>query len=366
MGNKSQYDKVLILIILMLVSFGVIMIFSASSAISFKDLGDEFHYFKRQLAFAILGFIVMGAMIYLDYHVLREFVYPIFLVSLVFLILVIIPGVGREINGAHRWLGISSISFQPTEFVKLALILYLAYSLTKKDEKIRTLTVGFLPHIVLLLIIASLIMLQPDFGAAITIGIIVFIMLFNAGTRPSYIVGSVIAIAPIVYYAIVSVDYRLDRITAFINPWKDPLNTGYHIIQSFLALGSGGLVGMGLGEGTQKLFYLPYAYSDFIFAVIGEELGFIGVVILICAFSLFTIRGIRASRRAPDLFGTYLALGITALISVEVILNLGVVTGLFPTKGMTLPFISYGGSSLLACMTGAGILINISGQGGEK
>jgi cell division protein FtsW len=360
--EKVQYDKTLILTVTLMVIFGLIMVFSASSVVSFKELGNEFYFFKKQFIFSLLGFGVLFLMMKTDYHVITKYVYPILLGSILLLIFVLIPGIGREVNGARRWIGILGLSFQPAELAKLALVIYLAFSFTKKDDKIKTLKIGFIPHMILLLVVAALIMLQPDFGAAVTVGVLVFIMLFIAGTPLYYILTALLLAAPFLYIAVIKVEYRLQRITAFLNPWEDPQKTGYHIIQSFLAFGSGGVAGTGLGAGTQKLFYIPYAYSDFIFAVIGEELGFIGAILVIFGFLIFAVRGMKTAQRAPDPFGMYLAFGITALITVEAILNIGVVTGIFPTKGMTLPFISYGGSSLLVSMTAAGILINISGQ----
>jgi cell division protein FtsW len=363
MRNRSEYDWVLIALIIVLVIFGIMMVFSASSAIAYSEKGDASFYLKKQLLWSFLGLLAMAAMMRVDYHLLRKYVYPIFLTSLFLLVLVLVPGIGKKINGARRWIELFGFTFQPGELIKLTLVIYLAYSLTKKYEKIKTFTVGFVPHIILLLIVAALIMLEPDFGAAVTIGTIVIIMMFVAGTRFYYLAATAIAAVPAIYLAIAHSAYRMRRIMAFMDPWADPLDSGYHIIQSFLAFGSGGIMGTGLGEGTQKLFYLPFAYSDFIFAVIGEELGFIAVVAVIVAFGLFCARGIRIAKKAPDLFGSYLAVGITVLITAEVILNIGVVTGLLPTKGMTLPFVSYGGSSLLTSLTAVGILLNVSSQG---
>jgi cell division protein FtsW len=363
MGSRNEYDRVVIVLIGVLVVFGIMMVFSASSAIAYSEKADAYFYLKKQLLWALLGLSAMFVMMKVDYHLLRTYVYPIFLASLFVLVLVLVPGVGMKINGARRWIEIFGFSFQPGELIKLTLVIYLAYSLTKKYEKIKTFTVGFVPHIVLLLIVAALIMMEPDFGAAVTIGTIVIIMMFVAGTRFYYLAATVIAAVPVIWYCIAHSAYRMRRIMAFMDPWADPQDTGYHIIQSFLAFGSGGIFGTGLGEGTQKLFYLPFAYSDFVFAVVGEELGFIAVVAVIAAFGLFCMRGIRIAKRAPDLFGAYLAVGITTLITVEVILNIGVVTGLLPTKGMTLPFISYGGSSLLTSLAAVGVLLNVSSQG---
>ena len=363
MGNRFQYDRVLIIVVLLLVVFGIMMVFSASSIVAFSDKGDAYYFLKRQLLWALLGLGALAAMMRTDYRLLRTYVYPIFLVSLFLLVLVLIPGIGKEVNGARRWISFFGFRFQPGELIKLTLVIYLAYSLTKKYEKIKTFTVGFVPHIVLLSIVVALTMLEPDFGTSVTIGIIVIIMMFVAGTRFYYLAATAVAAVPLVYVSIMHSPYQLKRIMAFLNPWADPGNSGYQIIQSFLAFGSGGIMGTGLGEGTQKLFYLPFAYSDFIFAVIGEELGFLVSVVVILAYVLVCARGIKIARGAPDLFGTYLAVGITALITVEVILNVGVVTGLLPTKGMTLPFVSYGGSSLLTSMAAVGVLLNISSQG---
>jgi cell division protein FtsW len=363
MGNRFEYDKVLIVVTALLVVFGIMMVFSASSVVSYTEKGDAYHYLKRQVLWALLGLSAMLALMRVDYHLLRTYVYPIFLTSLLLLVLVLLPGIGKPVNGARRWIGLFGFTFQPGELIKLTLVIYLAYSLTKKYEKIRTFTVGFVPHIVLLAIVVALTILEPDFGASVTIGMIVIIMMFVAGTRFYYLAATVIAAVPLAYLSIIHSPYQKERIMAFLDPWAYYKDSGYQIIQSFLAFGSGGIVGTGLGEGTQKLFYLPFAYSDFIFAVIGEELGFIVVVAVIFAFVLFCARGIRIARSAPDFFGTYLAVGITTLVTIEVILNIGVVTGLLPTKGMTLPFISYGGSSLLTSMAAVGILLNISSQG---
>jgi len=363
--SRYQYDKVLIAVTLFLVFFGIMMVFSASFVVSYQENGTEYYIFQRQVSFAVLGLLLLAMTMVLDYHVLKSSVYLILGVSLLLLVLVLIPGIGKEINGARRWLGFMGLNFQPSELAKLALVIYLAYSLTKKDDKIKSLKVGYLPHLVVMVIMAYLIWKQPDLGAAVTIGVIACIMLFMAGTRLSYLLVTVLGAGLVLYYKIFGEGYNSNRITAYLNPWEDQFGSGYHIVQSYLALGSGGLTGVGLGQGIQKLYYLPYAYSDFIFAVVGEELGFIGAVLVIGAYALLAVRGFRAARRAPDLFGTYLAAGITCLITVGAILNIGVVTGLFPTKGMTLPFISHGGSSLVINMLAAGILINVSGQGVE-
>jgi len=365
-GETVRYDRVLLALTIVLVIFGIMMVFSASSVVSLKESGNAFRYFIRHLIYCVLGLVAMSVMMRIDYHILKRFVYPILLGSLILLLLVLVPGVGKVINDSRRWIGFMGLTFQPAELAKLTLVIYLAYSLTKKDEKIRTLAVGFVPHIILLAIIAAFIMLEPDFGAAVTVGVIVFIMLFIAGVRFLYIVVSAAAAVPVILIGLKSAPYRWERITAFLDPWADPQGAGYHIIQSYLAFGSGGFMGTGLGGGTQKLFYIPYAYSDFIFAVIGEELGFFGAVLIVAAFSVFAVRGFRAARLAPDLFGTYLAMGITSLITLGAIMNIAVVVGLLPTKGMTLPLVSYGGSSLLVTMTAVGILLNVSGQGRES
>jgi cell division protein FtsW len=275
----------------------------------------------------------------------------------------IFPGLRHEVGGSARWLKFSFLSFQPAELAKLALVIYLARSLTKKEGRMQSLKVGILPHFIVLGGLFFLVLKQPDFGTGIVFATLVFILLFAAGARVLYLGAAVLAAVPVLFYVATRAHYRMGRLLAFLDPWKDPSDSGFQIIQSFLGFGAGKLFGLGLGQGHQKLFYLPEVHTDFIFSVIGEELGLLGVTVVMGLFVFLTWRGFRASFRAADLFGAYLALGVTLLIAVQALLNMGVVLGLLPTKGATLPFVSYGGTSLMINLMAVGILLNISSQG---
>jgi cell division protein FtsW len=259
-----------------------------------------------------------------------------------------------------RWLKIQSFSFQPSEFAKLGLIIFLAYFLTKKEEKIRSFSFGFLPTVVLSGIVIALVAKEPDFGAALFLTVMVFLLLFVSGARLIYVAGAFLLIAPVAYYFLMNTAYRYKRLMSFIRPWEDSTGTSFQIIQSFLSFGSGGLFGLGLGEGRQKLFFLPAPHTDFIFSIIGEELGLVGAIIVVVLFFILTLRGVQIGLSLEDRFGAYLALGITLMISLQAVINMGVVLGLLPTKGLTLPLISYGGTSLVANLLGVGILLHLS------
>ena len=362
MESRKVYDNLLLLIVLTFVILGIIMVYSSSSVTAAKNFGTSTYFLKRQICFAGIGFLLMFLAMKVRYQYLKHFVYYILIGSILLLVLVLIPGVGTTVGGSTRWFRFGPISFQPSEFTKLALIIFLAYSLSNKTNKIKTFAVGFLPHVIVTLTLAILVLLQPDFGSAMILVMLFTILIFAAGSNLKHI-GSFLAMGTVgAYFLISAVSYRLERFTAFLNPWNDPMATGFQIIQSFLAFGSGGLWGTGLGNGKQKLFYLPEAHTDFIFSIIGEELGFIGVLGIIILFIILAYCGIKICSNAPDLFGTYLALGITSFIVLHAVINLGVVMGLLPTKGSTLPFISYGGTSLIVNLTGIGILLNISSQ----
>jgi cell division protein FtsW len=276
------------------------------------------------------------------------------------LILVLIPGIGNQAGGASRWIRLGPISIQPAEVAKLGLVIYMAYSLSKKKDKVKSLTKGFIPYMIVLALLLALLLLQPDLGSALAMGAVAMIMLLVAGTRLTYLVSIAIIAAPLLYYAVMNVDYRRRRILAFLNPWEDPSDTGFQIIQSWIAFGSGGFGGNGLGQSHQKLFFLPEAHTDFIFAVIGEELGYAGVFVVAAMFLVLIVRGMRASLLAPDDFGRFLAFGMTLLLGLQAFVNIAVVMGMVPTKGMALPFLSYGGTSLLTTLLAVGILLNIS------
>ena len=358
----KEYDKTILLLAVVLTCFGVVMVYSSSSIMAAKRFGDGLYFLKRQGLYAILGFILMAAMMHLDYHHLRRLVIPFFLCCAVMLVAVLIPGIGSHAGGAARWIRLPGFSIQPAELAKLGLILYMAHSLAKKKEKIKSFKFGFIPYMVVLAVLLFLMLLQPDLGGALTLGVVAMVMLLVAGTRLSYLMSVVILALPFLYFAVMNVDYRRRRIMAFLNPWEDPTNTGFQIIQSWIAFGTGGLFGNGLGEGKQKLFYLPEAHTDFIFSVVGEELGFAGVIVITAMFLVLVMRGLRTSLGAPDDFGRYLAFGVTLLLGLQAFVNIAVVMGMLPTKGLALPFLSYGGTSLLTTLLSVGILLNISSQ----
>lgn len=360
MTRKIPFDYWLFVITFALVLTGIVIVFSSSSIYALQHFSDSYYFLKKQIFFAAFGFLFLIALLFVDYHHLYKIIYPFLAIGLLLMIALFIPGIGHRVGGARRWIDFGFFRFQPSEIAKYAVVFYLAYSLSKKEEKVRSFIIGFLPHLVVTGIFLALLLLQPDFGTAVSIAFIVLLMLFAAGARLSYLISALLVVIPAAWFLIMSAPYRKKRILAFLNPWNDPENTGFQIIQSFLAFYSGGILGLGLGDGRQKLFYLPEAHTDFIFSVAGEELGFFGVMLIVSLFILFLYRGIRIALRAPDLFGVYLALGITALISFQAITNMGVVMGLLPTKGLALPFISAGGTSLICNLAGVGILLNIS------
>lgn len=362
MKKLEGYDMIILLMVVMLTCFGVVMVYSASSVMAAKKFNDGFYFLKRQGLYALLGFGVMAVAMQIDYHFWRKFAVPMLLGCLVLLVLVFIPGIGGTAKGASRWIRFPGFNFQPSELAKVALIVYMAYSLDKKQEKLKEFMSGFVPYMVILAILLAILLKQHDMGAALTMGTVALVMLFAAGTRPRYIFGMGVLAAPFAWYLVVTEAYRMRRITAFLDPWQDPTNSGFQIIQSWIAFGTGGIFGQGLGEGKQKLFYLPEAHTDFILSVVGEELGFVGVMVIAAMFLLLLQRCIRVALGAEDNFGRFLAFGIAILLGLEAFINMGVVTGMLPTKGLALPFISYGGSSLIISLFAIGLLLNVSSR----
>ncbi len=360
MKAKRRFDFILLIVTLALVSIGIIMVYSTSAILAGDRFGDPYYFLKRQLLFAGIGLVLMTFMIFFNHEVLKKFAYPILISSILLLIAVLIPGIGHRAGGAMRWIRIQSFSFQPSEFAKLGLIIFMAYFLTKKEEKIRSFSFGFLPTLLLSGLVIALVVKEPDFGAALFLAVMVFLLLFVSGARVIYIAGAILMSTPVVYYFLTRAAYRYKRLISFIRPWEDPTGTSFQIIQSFLSFGSGGLFGLGLGEGRQKLFFLPAPHTDFIFSVIGEELGLVGALIVVLLFFILTLRGIQISFSLEDRFGAYLALGITLMISLQAVINMGVVLGLLPTKGLPLPLVSYGGTSLITNLIGIGILLRLS------
>lgn len=357
----EKYDPYILIITLALTCLGVVMVFSASAVMADKRYHDGFYFLKRQGGFALLGLLVMFVTMRFDYRQWKTLsVYALGL-SLLLLLAVLIPGIAGTAGGSSRWIKLFfGLRFQPSELAKISLVMFMAFSLDRKQDKVKELGKGFLPYMVVLMILIALLLKQPDLGSAVTLCLVAFTMLFTAGTRPSHILAVILISLPIFYKLVMDVDYRRQRIVAFLDPWQDPLHGGYQIIQSLLAFGKGGLSGVGLGNGMQKLFYLPEAHTDFILAVIGEEFGFLGVVIVIGMYFLLVQRAFYIALAAQDTFGRFLALGIAALFGIQATFNMGVVTGLLPTKGLALPFLSYGGSSLLVSLFSVGILLNIS------
>jgi len=343
-----------------LICIGIVIIYSASSIYAWERYGDSLFFLKRHLIFVALGALFAFSAMGMNYSRLRRWAKPLLVFSIFLLILVLIPGIGREVGGARRWFRFGRISFQPSEMVNLVMIIYLADFISRKEEKIKTFSKGFLPPIFVLGFTSLLILMQPDLGTTMALGIVVFIMLFIAGISPAYLISLVLVSMPALFVLIFSVPYRRMRILSFVNPWMDPKGSGFQIIQSLIALGSGGIFGQGLGHSKQKLFYLPAAHTDFIFSIIGEELGLLGTVGIIILFIIFIHQGLKIIKNSPDRFGYFLSLGLVLMICLKAAINIGVSCGLLPTKGLPLPFISYGGTSFVFDLVSVGLLLNIA------
>ncbi|MBW1666529.1 MAG: putative lipid II flippase FtsW [Deltaproteobacteria bacterium] len=360
--ENFRYDYFLLIPTLLLVAFGLVAMYSASSFVAEHKIGDSYYYLKRQAMFSLAGLCIMMLAKNIPATVYRKLVYPFLLLSFSLLIVVLVPGVGVKVGGASRWFRFAGYSFQPSELAKLSLAMYIAYSMAKKGPNMSFFSKGVFPHLVVTGAFMVLILLQPDLGTVVIVGTWLLIMLFVGGASFFHLVGIVLLSMPALFWLIWRADYRLKRWWAFLNPWQDPQGLGFQIVNSFLAFGSGGLFGVGLGNSKQKLFYLPEPHTDFILSIIAEEIGFIGVSAVVVLFGLVVLRGIQIALNAPDLYSTYLALGISTFLGLQVLINIGVVMGLLPTKGLPLPLISYGGSSLMISLLGIGILLNISSR----
>jgi cell division protein FtsW len=359
MAKKLSSDSSLFAVTVAMLGLGLVMVWSASSGLAQERHGNAYYFLIRQVVWACVGLVCMVAAMRTDYRKLRHpaVVYGAVLATLVLLIAVLfLPAV----NDTHRWIRLGSLSLQPAEVAKLSTILFLAYHLERRGENVNEFLPSLFPVLLLLGWFAFLIFIQPDLGSAATVILIGCVMLFLAGVRLRYFAALAVLGLPVLYQAIMMAAYRRDRIEAYLNPWSDARGSGYQIIQSLIAVGTGGLSGVGLMEGRQKLFYLPYPYSDFIYAVIGEELGMLGAGAVVLGFVLLLWRGVRAAWQAPDAFGTFLAAGLTLSIVLQGLINVSVVLGLLPTKGIPLPFISAGGSSLLFTLLSVGLLLNIT------
>jgi cell division protein FtsW len=360
--EHAGYDYVLLIPTLLLLGFGLVAIYSASSFLAEHKMGDPYYYLKRQGMFCLFGLCLMIFAKNIPSWAYRKLVYPLLFVSIGLLGLLLVPGFGVKVGGACRWLRFAGYSFQPSEFAKLALAIYVAYSLAKKGPNMAFFSRGIVPHLMVAGVVITLILLQPDLGTSIIIGCWLLLLLFVGGVKIFHLMGVVLLFMPVVLWLVWRADYRLKRWWAFLNPWDDPQGLGFQIIHSFLAFGSGGIFGVGLGNSKQKLFYLPEPHTDFILSVVAEELGLVGLAILVTLFGVLIMRGIKIALDAPDMYSSYLALGISSLLGLQVLINMGVVMGLLPTKGLTLPLISYGGSSLVISLLSIGILLNISSR----
>ncbi len=358
--KKTTPDLLLMIITFTLLAVGLIMVYSASAVWADYKFDDSFFFAKRQLLFAGVGIFAMFFIMNIDYWTWRTWAKVLVITCFVLLILVLIPGIGNVRNGSRSWIGVGAFSIQPSEFMKLAMIAFLAKFLSERQKLITSFKLGLVPSLALVFTAFAMIMLQPDLGTGTVMVGTCVVMIFIAGARISHFVGlGLLGVAGFVGL-IISAPYRMKRITSFMDPWQDPLGSGFQIIQSLYAIGPGGLFGLGLGESRQKFFYLPEPQTDFIFAILAEELGFIGGSFVLLLFALLLWRGIRIALGAPDLYGSFLAVGIIAMIAIQVMINIGVVTGLMPVTGITLPFLSYGGSSLTLMLMAIGVLLNIS------
>jgi cell division protein FtsW len=362
MNRRIPYDEGLIVIVLALLGFGLIMVFSASTVVSAELYGSQTWIFTRQLLLVILGLVTLMVSMKIDYHFYerRSVIYLLLTLSLLLLVfLLVVPGS----SGVQRWIRFGPANFQPSELAKLAVILFSSFYLATRKEELHSFKRGVLPYLAVVGTVVFLVLIEPDLGTAASIALTASFLLFLGGVRYRYLLGLLLAVIPALYFLVVLVPYRLNRILAFLYPERDPYGIGYQIRQSLIAVGSGGWSGLGYAQGKQKLFFLPEPHTDFIYAVVGEEFGFLGCLTVLVLFGLLFWRGTRIAVRAESAFGTYLGLGIACMIVFQAYVNMSMVISLLPTKGLPLPFISMGGSSMIMTMAAVGILLNISRQG---
>ena len=355
-------DRALLLAVAALTAFGLVMVFSASEVQGWLWFHNPAYYFERQLIWLALGVILLFAGANLDYHRLRPLAWPLGVVTVVLMVLVLLPHFGVEVNGARRWLRLGPLQMQPAELAKIAAIIFMALWLERHRDRLSSLEDGVVPFLALLGFTILLVILERDLGTTMIVAGILLAQFLVAGGRKRHVLLLALIIALCVYLFIRMEPYRLHRILAFIDPWSDPLNSGFQAIQSVVALGSGGFAGLGLGHSIQKYQWLPFAHTDFIFAIVGEETGLLGTSAVLGLFGLFAYRGYRVALKAPDAFGSLLACGVTTWIALQALINIAAVTVTLPTTGIPLPFISYGGSSLAIALLAVGILINVSTQ----
>lgn len=357
----GSVDFILFSSVMILVAIGVVMVYSASSYSAFFNtkIHDSMYYLKKQGISAIIGAVAMIFMINIDYHKLKK--YTLFAMIITIILLGVVYAF-PDVNGAKRWIPFPFFSLQPSEIAKYVVVLYMAKSLEIKGERVKSFTYGILPYLIVSGAFAAIILFEPNLSIATIIMMVTLVILFVAGARWMHFVGLIGGVGALGVVGILMKDFRRDRVLNFLDPWKDPKGTGYQLIQSLLALGSGGVTGVTLGKSRQKCYYIPEPHTDFIFSIIGEELGLIGCTLIVLLFLVVIWRGIRIAMRAKDIYGTLVAVGITSVIALQAIINIAVVSGSMPVTGVPLPFISYGGSALLFNLMAVGILLNISRQ----
>ncbi len=365
MARKLKSDKLLFTATLLLVCASVVMVYSASAVVAMERYHQPNLFLFKQATWVLVGLLLMPIVMRIDYRQYRQ---PLVLWTALGLVVLALVAVlfAPRINGARRWFGVAGVGVQPSELAKIVVIVFVAAILERRMDRIDDVRYSLLPIAVVVGLVVALVLLQPDMGTALSIVLIAATMVFAAGINYRYLAGLALVMLPAAYIIVMSAAYRRRRFEVFLNPWEDPLGDGFQVIQSLIAVGTGGVFGRGLMAGVQKLFYLPYPETDFIYAVIGEELGLIGATVILLCFCVITWRGLRAATRAPDRFGAFLALGLTAMVAIQAFFNMSVVLGLLPTKGIPLPFVSFGGSSLLISMVGMGILLNVSQHGSSS
>ena len=364
MARKLKSDRVLFIATVLLVMVSIVMVYSASAPIALERYGRGSLFLTKQIMWASLGLVMLWVVMKVDYRVYREPALIWTSLGAVGLALVLVL-FSAPVNSARRWFGVGGVGVQPSELAKLTMIFFIAAILERRMHRIDEVKYSLLPIGVVVVALVGLILLEPDFGTSMSLGIIAVIMVFAAGLNYRYVVGAFLIVLPAIYIVAMGASYRQRRLMTFLNPWDDPLGAGFQIIQSLIAVGTGGVWGKGLMNGVQKLFYLPEPHTDFIYSVIAEELGLVGATAVVLCFCVITWRGLRTALRAPDSFGAFLALGLTAMIAVQALVNISVVLSLLPTKGIPLPFVSFGGSSLLINLVGMGILLNVSQHASE-
>jgi len=359
-GLNLKDTRSIIFPVIILVFIGTLMVYSSTALMSMRKYDNGFYYLWKHLFTVFAGTVTMLILSRIDFEKIRPLVYVLIGISLLMLLCVFVPGIGIEANGAKRWLRLWPTTFQPSELAKVVMVIFLADYMDKNIHRMREFKYGILIPVGVMLVFQIIIILQPDFGAVMSLGILTVCLLILGGARLRHVGLLLLISLPVIYALVFSSAYRMKRIMCFTDPWKDPFGCGFQLVQSFIAFGSGNLFGVGLGESRQKLYFLPEVHTDFIFSIIGEELGLVGVFTVVGVFVWLFIKGIKLAARTEDPFGYFLTIGLTMMIGVQAIINFAVSTGLMPTKGLPLPFISYGGSALLINMAAAGILLNIA------